>query len=54
MSIWVCRKCNFTFSRVNEVEQCPDCGKTGYIEPATEQEEKDFLKNLEEMKNEKW
>lgn len=53
MSVWVCKNCNYTFSRIQEPEQCPDCGKL-YIVQATEEEEAAFQKSLEEVKKEKW
>ena len=52
--IWVCRKCKFVFSRVAEPDQCPDCGKQGYIDKATEEEEIEFKKNIEDSKKENW
>ena len=52
--IWVCDNCNFVFSRVNEPDRCPDCGKQYNIREATEQEIVEFEKNLARSKNEKW
>ena len=52
--IWVCENCNFTFTRVNEPDRCPDCGKQHKLREATEKEAKEFQDNLEKMKSEKW
>ena len=52
--VWVCRKCHFMFTRVKEPERCPDCGKQFFIEEATPEEEKEFYKELEKSKMEKW
>lgn len=45
--IYVCEKCHFTFERVGNIEQCPDCGKMS-IRQATEEEIKKYLQIKEE------
>lgn len=47
--IYTCEACHFTFTRVGECEQCPDCGKKA-IREATEDEIEDFNRYQEESK----
>lgn len=47
--IYTCEACHFTFARVGECEQCPDCGKKA-IREATEDEIEDFNRYQEESK----
>jgi len=42
--IYTCNACRFTFSRVGEIEDCPDCGKPS-VRHATRKEEDDFHRN---------
>jgi hypothetical protein len=35
--IYTCRTCRFTFSRVGEVDDCPDCGKPSIREATPEE-----------------
>jgi len=51
MTIYKCKneKCNFLFSRMGEVDKCPDCGSE-YIEPANDEEQMAFEKLKEEFK----
>ena len=46
--IFTCGKFLFTLSRVNQPEQCPDCGKYA-VREATEAEKLDYAKNLKEF-----
>ena len=46
--IFTCVKCLFTCSRVNQPEQCPDCGKYA-VQETTEEEKQDCAKNLKEF-----
>lgn len=52
MQIYHCKNCGFTFSRVGEVETCPDCGKPD-IRPAKEHEIQEFRENHSKSWNEK-
>ena len=45
--IYVCEKCHFTFERVGNIEQCPDCGKMNI-----RQAKEDEIKNYHEIKEE--
>lgn len=47
--IYTCESCHFTFSRVGECEQCPDCGKKA-VREATEEEKDEFYRYREESK----
>ena len=40
--IFTCDNCGFIFSRSEETEQCPDCGKFNRIRIATSGESKEF------------
>jgi len=51
--IYTCNNCRFTFSRVGEVESCPDCGKTYVIREATDKEKDDYKKYRDEYGIEK-
>ena len=42
--IYTCNTCRFTFSRVGDVDACPDCGKPS-VRQATQKEEEDFHRN---------
>ena len=46
--IYVCEKCHFTFERVGNIEQCPDCGKMN-IRQAKEEEIKKYLEIKDEF-----
>lgn len=46
--VYVCDNCHFTFERISEIEQCPDCGKIN-IRVAQEEEIKKYL----QIKNER-
>lgn len=51
--IYTCSSCRFTFSRVGEVESCPDCGKP-FIREATDKEKDEYKKYQNEReKNDK-
>jgi len=50
--IYTCNSCRFTFSRVGEVQSCPDCGKPS-IREATDKEKEDYIKYREEEDNKK-
>ena len=39
--IYTCNVCHFTFERVGEVDQCPDCGKKN-IREANEAEKAEY------------
>lgn len=47
--IFTCGNCHFLFSRTVQPEQCPDCGKHR-VRPATEEEQREFDRLLEEAK----
>lgn len=47
--VYICEKCKYLFYRSNEQEQCPDCGKFA-VRPATEEETREFEKQLAEAK----
>ena len=44
--IYTCNQCHFTFKRVKEVENCPDCGKPS-VREATKKEKDEYIKNRE-------
>ena len=48
--IYTCNSCRFTFSRVGEVQSCPDCGKPS-IREATDKEKEDYIKYREDENN---
>ncbi len=47
--IYTCNVCHFTFERIGEVDQCPDCGKKN-IREANEGEKAEYLAYKEEKK----
>ena len=50
--IYTCSSSRFTFSRVGEIETCPDCGKP-FLREATAKEKAEYLKYQEEQENNK-
>lgn len=46
--IFTCDNCGFIFSRSEETEQCPDCGKYE-VRPANEEEQKEFAERMAEL-----
>lgn len=46
--IYTCDNCGFIFSRSEETEQCPDCGKYE-VRPANEEEQKEFAQRMAEL-----
>lgn len=46
--IFTCDNCGFIFSRSEETEQCPDCGKYE-VRPANEEEQKEFAQRMAEL-----
>ena len=46
--IFACDNCGFIFSRSEETEQCPDCGKYE-VRPANEEEQKEFAQRMAEL-----
>lgn len=48
--IYTCDACRFTFERIGEIDQCPDCGKKN-IHEANEEEKESYRKYKEEHKN---
>lgn len=46
--IFTCDNCGFIFSRGEETEQCPDCGKYE-VRPANEEEQKEFAQRMAEL-----
>ena len=46
--IFTCDNCGFIFSRSEETEQCPDCGKYA-VRKANEAEKLEYAKNLREF-----
>lgn len=46
--ILTCDNCGFIFSRSEETEQCPDCGKYE-VRPANEEEQKEFAQRMAEL-----
>lgn len=47
---FICEACRFQFTRIDQPDRCPDCGKES-VREATESEKEDFLKLLEEKKH---
>ncbi len=47
--IFVCDKCHFIFSRTQEPEQCPDCGKYA-VRPANEAEQQEYAEHMKEFR----
>lgn len=48
--VFACEHCHYLFSRVQQPEQCPDCGKYA-VRPATSEEQKEFEDCLAEIEN---
>lgn len=46
--IFTCDNCGFIFSRSEETEQCPDCGKYE-VRPANETEQEEFSERMAEL-----
>lgn len=46
--IFTCDNCGFIFSRSEETEQCPDCGKYE-VRPANESEQEEFAERMAEL-----
>lgn len=46
--ILTCDNCHFIFSRSNETDQCPDCGKH-MVRPADEDEQEEFAVRMAEL-----
>lgn len=46
--IYTCDNCGFIFSRSEETEQCPDCGKYE-VRPANEAEQEEFAQRMAEL-----
>ena len=46
--IFTCDNCGFIFSRSEETEQCPDCGKYE-VRPANESEQEEFSERMAEL-----
>ncbi len=46
--ILACDNCGFIFSRTEETEQCPDCGKYE-VRPANEEEQAEFAQRMAEL-----
>ena len=46
--IFTCDNCRFIFSRVEETDQCPDCGKH-MVRPADETEQEEFAARMAEL-----
>lgn len=46
--IFTCDNCGFIFSRSEETEQCPDCGKYE-VRPANEEEQEEFATRMAEL-----
>lgn len=46
--IFTCDNCGFIFSRTEETDQCPDCGKH-MIRPANEAEQEEFAARMAEL-----
>ena len=46
--IFTCDNCGFIFSRSEETEQCPDCGKYE-VRPANEAEQEEFSARMAEL-----
>ena len=50
--IYTCSHCEFTFSRVGKVEDCPDCGRF-FVREATKEEMDKFERNYAVLDKEK-
>ena len=46
--VLTCDNCGFIFSRVEETDQCPDCGKH-LVRPADEAEQEEFATRMAEL-----
>ena len=46
--VYSCDNCGFIFSRSEEPEQCPDCGKYA-VRPANETEKQEYEEHLKEF-----
>lgn len=46
--IFTCDNCGFIFSRTEETDQCPDCGKH-MVRPANEAEQEEFATRMAEL-----
>ena len=46
--VYICENCHFSFERVGEVENCPDCGKMA-IREADEEETDKYIKLKESL-----
>lgn len=46
--IFTCDNCGFIFSRSEETEQCPDCGKH-LVRSANEEEQEEFVQRMAEL-----
>lgn len=46
--ILTCDNCGFMFSRIDETDQCPDCGKH-MVRPASEDEQEEFTTRMAEL-----
>jgi len=42
--IYSCDKCRFVFERINDVIECPNCGKSA-VRKAEKLEQEEYLKN---------
>ena len=45
--VFACDHCHFLFSRTEQQEQCPECGKY-QIRPASQEEQADFQRQLDD------
>ena len=46
--VFTCDNCGFIFSRIEETDQCPDCGKH-MVRPADESEQEEFATRMAEL-----
>ena len=46
--VFTCDNCGFIFSRIEETDQCPDCGKH-MVRPANEAEQEEFAARMAEL-----
>ena len=46
--VFTCDNCGFIFSRTEETDQCPDCGKH-MVRPANEAEQEEFAARMAEL-----
>lgn len=47
--VFACDWCHFLFSRTEQPEQCPECGKY-LVRLATQEEQADFQRQLEDAR----